>query len=58
MCIRDRGLAEEGFVEGENLTILYENANADGGTSSQIITNFISKKADLICGCLLYTSMP
>ncbi|MFR2411444.1 MAG: ABC transporter substrate-binding protein, partial [[Clostridium] symbiosum] len=29
---------------------LYENANADGGTSSQIITNFISKKADLICG--------
>lgn len=45
-----KGLAEEGFVEGENLTILYENANADGGTSSQIITNFISKKADLICG--------
>ena len=45
-----QGLAEEGFVEGENLTILYENANADGGTSSQIITNFISKKADLICG--------
>lgn len=44
------GLSEEGFVEGENLTILYENANADGGTSSQIIANFISKKADLICG--------
>ena len=39
-----QGLAEEGFVEGENLTILYENANADGGTSSQIITNFISKR--------------
>lgn len=43
------GLAESGFVEGKNLTILYENANADGGTSSQIINNFVSKKADLIC---------
>ena len=26
------GLAEEGFVEGENLTVLYQNAQADGGT--------------------------
>lgn len=44
------GLAEEGIVEGENLTILYENANADGATSSQIVANFLSNKADLICG--------
>ena len=44
-----QGLAEEGFVEGENLTILYENANADGSVSSQIVSNFISNKADLIC---------
>lgn len=44
-----QGLAEEGIVEGENLTILYENAQADGGTASQIINNFIAKKADLIC---------
>ncbi|MDO4324800.1 MAG: ABC transporter substrate-binding protein [bacterium] len=43
------GLAEEGIVEGVNLTIEYENANADGGTSSQIITNFVAKKADLVC---------
>lgn len=44
-----QGLAEEGFVEGENLTILYENANADGSVSSQIVSSFISNKADLIC---------
>lgn len=44
-----QGLADEGIVEGRNLTILYENAQADGGTASQIINNFISKKADLIC---------
>lgn len=44
-----QGLAEEGLVEGQNLTILYENANSDGGTSSQIANNFIAKKADLIC---------
>lgn len=44
-----QGLAEEGIVEGENLTILYENANADGAASSQIAANFLSNKADLIC---------
>lgn len=44
-----QGLADEGIVEGENLTILYENAQADGGTASQIMDNFIAKKADIIC---------
>ncbi len=44
-----QGLADEGIVEGENLTVLYENAQADGGTASQIMNNFLSKKADLIC---------
>lgn len=43
------GLAEEGFTEGDNLTVFYENAHADGGTASQIMNNFIAKKADLIC---------
>lgn len=43
------GLAEEGIVEGENLTILFENAQADGGLGSQIIDNFMAKKVDLIC---------
>lgn len=44
-----QGLAEEGIEEGKNLTVLYENAQADGGTASQIINNFLSKKTDLIC---------
>lgn len=44
-----KGLAEEGIEEGKNLTILYENSQADGGMASQIINNFITKKADLIC---------
>lgn len=43
------GLAEEGIEEGKNLTVLYENANADGAMSSQIAANFLTKKADLIC---------
>lgn len=43
------GLAEEGIEEGKNLTVLYENANADGAMSSQIAANFLAKKADLIC---------
>lgn len=44
------GLAEEGIEEGKNLTVLFENAQADGGTASQIATNFAAKKVDLICG--------
>lgn len=44
-----QGLADEGIVEGENLTVLYENAQADGGTASQIMDNFLAKKVDMIC---------
>ena len=31
------GLKEEGLVEGENLEILYDNANGEGTIASQII---------------------
>ena len=44
-----KGLEEEGLVEGENLTVLYENANGEGTTGSQIISNFVTKGADLVC---------
>ena len=44
-----KGLAAEGFVEGENLKIEYENAQADTGIAGQIASNFVSNKADLIC---------
>ena len=42
-------LAEEGFVEGENLTIEVENAAADQGTTKQISDSFVSDGVDLIC---------
>lgn len=44
-----KGLAGEGFVEGENLEIIYENANGDGSLSGQIITNFVSNDVDMVC---------
>ncbi len=44
-----KGLAEEGFVEGENLEVIYENANGDGSLSGQIITNFVSNDVDMVC---------
>lgn len=43
------GLAEEGIVEGENLTVLFENAQTDTGIAGQIADNFVSKNVDLIC---------
>lgn len=43
------GLAEAGYVEGNNLTVLSDNAQADGGNATQIATNFVAKKVDLIC---------
>lgn len=43
------GLAEEGIVEGKNLTVLYENAQADGGTANQIMDSFLAKDVDMIC---------
>ena len=44
-----QGLENEGIVEGENLTVEYQNAAADMGTASQISDAFVSDKVDLIC---------
>lgn len=43
-----QGLAAAGFVEGENVTFEYQNANADTATGAQIADIF-SGKCDLIC---------
>ena len=43
------GLAENGFVEGENLTIEYQNAQADMGIANQIATQFVSGGVDMMC---------
>ena len=45
-----QGLAEEGIVEGENLTVSYSNAMADMGMAGQIASSFVSDKVDLLCG--------
>lgn len=42
------GLKEEGFIEGENLTVDVQNANADPAVANQIATGFSSKGVDLI----------
>lgn len=51
------GLEEEGFVEGENLTVLFDNAQADTGTASTIADNYVSQGVDLICGIATPSAM-
>lgn len=51
------GLAEAGYVEGDNLTVLYENAQTDMGTASTIAESFVSKGVDLICAVATPSAM-
>lgn len=44
-----QGLAEEGIEEGKNLTVKFQNAQADSGAASLIASQFVSDKVDLIC---------
>jgi putative ABC transport system substrate-binding protein len=44
------GLKQEGYIEGDNLTVYYENSQTDGAVAGQIIDNFLAKDVDLICG--------
>lgn len=44
-----KGLSMEGFEEGKNLKIVYDNAQADGAIAAQIANNYIANKVDLIC---------
>ncbi len=43
-----QGLAEEGFVEGENLTIDFQNANAETSTADTEAQTMAQKKYDLV----------
>ena len=43
------GLAEEGLVEGENLTVEYQNAQADMGVAQQIAQQFVAAQVDMMC---------
>lgn len=51
------GLAEEGIVEGENLTIEYVNAQAEPGTAGLTAGNFVAKKVDMICAIATPSAM-
>lgn len=44
------GLAEEGLVEGEQITVTYKNAAADMSYATQIADVLVSEDVDLICG--------
>lgn len=44
-----QGLAEEGFVEGKNLEVDYQNAEADMGNVNTIAQGFVANKVDLMC---------
>ena len=44
------GLKEEGFTEGENISIDMQSAKADTAVASQIAQNFANSKKDLVCG--------
>ena len=43
-----QGLAEGGFVEGENLEIIYQNANNDTNIATSIAQQFVSQNVDLM----------
>lgn len=45
-----KGLKEEGFEEGKNLKVDYQNAQGDIGIVNQIANQFGSANPDLVCG--------
>ena len=51
------GLEEAGYVEGENLTVIYENAQSDTGTAATISDSFVSQGVDLVCAIATPTAM-
>ena len=42
------GLKEAGYEEGKNLTVEYQNSQADTGSAATIADSFVNKKVDLI----------
>ena len=52
-----QGLAEEGFVEGENIKFDFENANADTGIAAQIADKLVNAGVDLICAIATPSAM-
>lgn len=44
-----QGLAAGGYIEGENLTVVFQNAQSEMGIAANIADNFVSNQYDLIC---------
>ena len=51
------GLKEAGIEEGVNLTVLFDNAQADTATAGMISDNYVSQKVDLICAIATPSAM-
>ena len=51
------GLANNGIVEGENLTVYFQNAQADTATASQISDAFVADGVNLICAIATPSAM-
>lgn len=51
------GLAKAGIEEGVNLTVLFENAQADTATAGLIADNYVSQGVDLICAIATPSAM-
>ena len=51
------GLKEAGFEEGKNLTVEYQNSQADTGSAATIADSFVNKKVDLICAIATPSAM-
>ncbi len=52
-----KGLAENGIVEGENLTVDYQNAEATTANANTIAQNFVGNKVDLIAAIATPSAM-
>lgn len=52
-----KGLKEEGYEEGKNLTIDFQNADSDTGNAAQIANDFVSDGVDLICAIATPSAM-
>lgn len=52
-----QGLSEAGIEEGKNLTVVFDNAQADMGTASTIADSYVSRKVDMICAIATPSAM-
>ena len=52
-----KGLAAAGIEEGVNLTVMFDNAQADTATAGLIADDYVSQKVDMICAIATPSAM-